>query len=287
MPNELDASYTYNEVHWEKLFPLDAYYLARGNRPSASSVVSPCNLAYNLQLRAEHQAGIYGYASLPTDIFIFGVGDAARRDVTKINGLPYRPSGMRWPHTRDGKPFTFLAQFRFRESWDILGPLPGDILLAFVKDELPVSDDPEAFYFEWHSADLDPATLVQASETPPPGWPFFKGFGVRHRTVDFPNTQPVFADIPSRHLLTTLKGTKIGGVSCNQNIETSVTGQFLCSLGSICCSFDTPYPWVNHPDKVSHSQAIEKRNSLNFGDGGSLVFHIDGNGRINWELSYN
>jgi hypothetical protein len=293
MNHEFDPSYPYNQAHWEKVFPLGEYHAANGYRPSAKSVVSPCDLAYNLQLRAEHQADLYGYISVPTDIFVFGVGEPEQCDITKINGLPFRPAEMRWPHTKDGMPFTFLAQFRFLESWDIVGPLPGDILLVFMKDKLPLSDDPEAFVFEWQNLDLASDALVQASEMPPPGWEFFKGFGVRHRTVDFPNAQPAFTDIANGHFLTTLQGTKIGGMSCNRNMNppdmsgNSVSGQFLCSLGSICCSFSNPYPWVNHPDAVSHSSAIETQNSLNFGDGGSLIFHIDGNGEIYWDLSCN
>ena len=62
--------------------------------------------------------------------------------VTKVAGLPYRAAGLPWPLTDDGRPMTFLAQFCFEESRDLVGKLPGDVLLIFAEDRQAVLRQP-------------------------------------------------------------------------------------------------------------------------------------------------
>ena len=73
-------------------------------------------------------------------------GEPTDRHVTKIGGLPYRPAKMPWPTGQDGTPMSFLAQINFANSKDLVGELPGDVLLVFTPD----SDGfIESLSFEW------------------------------------------------------------------------------------------------------------------------------------------
>ncbi|MEM7227474.1 MAG: DUF1963 domain-containing protein, partial [Planctomycetota bacterium] len=68
--------------------------------------------------------------------------------LTKLGGVPHRESKKRWPMNRDGQPCTFVAQFCFADSRDIISTkLRGDVLLMF----LPGPDPAEEPVFEWSS----------------------------------------------------------------------------------------------------------------------------------------
>ncbi len=175
-PEELDIN------QWLPIFPLEEY------DPYVASNDGPSTICHIEQIRERALACFDLGRSLQTDIFIFGLGEPDRRDITKVGGLPYRPRGKPWPMSREtGKPLTFVAQFRFTESTDIVGPLPGDILLAYFEDWVP-----HAYHrfagppvFEWYSLGLE--HLIEADEIPEGTWadrlPIC--YGVRHRTVDY------------------------------------------------------------------------------------------------------
>ena len=102
---------------------------------------------------AERRLGLY---RLPNDVqedgeqcdaVWFVGGEPIDRCVTKIGGLPYRPARLAWPTAADGRPLAFLAQICFGASRDLVGNLPGDVLLMFVPDE-PGGISTE-LYFEW------------------------------------------------------------------------------------------------------------------------------------------
>src|SRR5688500_15164236 len=46
-------------------------------------------------------------AAIPADVFVFGKGEAPRRDGTKVGGLPYWPDGRPWPFNLRGEPYLF------------------------------------------------------------------------------------------------------------------------------------------------------------------------------------
>jgi hypothetical protein len=99
----------------------------------------------------------------PMDMLVLARGDPEARDVSKFGGLPYRPRDLSWPVSPEsGKPMTFVAQLRFTESFDILGPLPGDVLLVFFEELHKYSPT----HFEWHNLGMSDSDLVTASEVP-------------------------------------------------------------------------------------------------------------------------
>ena len=120
-------------------------------------ITGPADIAHVVQLRSEALKGTSDLAAVPCDIFVFAQGEPTRRDVTKVNGVPYRPAALPWPVTADGAPMTFLAQFRFTESADLTGKLPGDILVVFISDDdlYPFDQPQETLRFEWYPLGLN------------------------------------------------------------------------------------------------------------------------------------
>lgn len=197
-----------------------------------------------------------------TDIFLFSLGEPSRRDVTKIGGAPYRPARLPWPANAQNEPLTFLAQFRFTESRELVPNVPGDILLIFVDNE-PFRHDPSYFHFEWYHLGI--SDLICAVDAPPPAWTFVTCFGSRYRTVDFFNLTRVMQLLekgrPSITLLEASKiawldGMKIGGISSSNNLQEDWVREtanltFLCSLSTIVPWPFGRYPWLNQPRPIA------------------------------------
>ncbi len=244
--------------------------------------------------------------SVPTDVFLFSVGEPLDRTATKVGGLPYRPASKPWPTGDDRRPFTFLAQFNFTESLDLVNELPGDILLVFVRERLlSWPGDLEQMQFEWYRLETEPQLCDYA---PPPDWKFAIAYGERFRTIDYidPAAAAVFIEVletidvnlPSRlefaDSLCRIEGMKIGGspfwmpsiATNNIDLETAFPGTFLCSLSGIEPNWEVPYPWLNHPEPISFDEACLPEMKLLFGDGGSINFSIDDNQQIHWILQY-
>ena len=87
--------------------------------------------------------------------------------MTRVGGLPWLPKSVRWP-TVSRRPATFLCQFDFRDSRDLVGDLPGDLLLVFVADERAIYDGVKRMRFVWASADdIDVVTEADVPEGVP------------------------------------------------------------------------------------------------------------------------
>jgi hypothetical protein len=88
---------------WTAAFPLEAER-AKRHEPEPEFIAGPRDIAILEQLRSEvFQDGI-SYERLTTDVFVWSRGEPARREETKIGGLPYRPSTKLWPLDVSGKP---------------------------------------------------------------------------------------------------------------------------------------------------------------------------------------
>jgi len=153
--------YVFDFDRWQSLFPLDRAEKGSG----LGGVLDPASVVYRDQLQAivrQHQD--LG-PPVPTDVFLFALGEPPRRDVTKVGGLPYRPRTRPWPMAPDGQPMVYLAQYRFSESRDIAPPVPGDILVVFVRDFCMGSVSPQEYlHFEWYPLGLE--DLPQIHDVP-------------------------------------------------------------------------------------------------------------------------
>lgn len=96
-------------------------------------ISSPFDLYSIETLRDRHQLRIS--EAFSTDVFVWAEGEPARREITKVGGLPYCPTSEPWPSTKKGKPYEFIAQFNFQDSLELHPDLPADVVLVlFAKD---------------------------------------------------------------------------------------------------------------------------------------------------------
>ena len=227
-------------------------YAASAASSRGEMVTSPHDLYSMEALRDKHD--LRKGRAVPTDVFVFGKGEAPRRDGTKVGGLPYWPVGRPWPMTEAGIPYRFLAQFNFADSRDLLSGLHGDVLLLLVQpgDDWFFEDD--QIHFEWLPLGLAPVTSFE------PSWIVNQQstfFGAIHRTTDYPDAAELAerAGIRRERQVAILNGAKIGGLPhVIQQID--LGGEFICQLNSIQAAPNAPYPWVNDPAPLD----------LNFGD---------------------
>lgn len=233
--------------------------------PCGEILVGPGSLAVNEQLRAEAYAGgRYGGLRVATDVFVWARGEAPNPAMTKIGGLPYRPRSTPWPLDEQGRPMRFVAQICFADSRDMVGDLPGDVLLIFGDDDALIAA-PQSLALEWSRIGI--SDLV--SELPQVGGEALAPcYGVIQRTEDWPDGLDAVEHTvgPWRHF--TFEGTKIGGVPSYIQGEPLVTGRFLASLGSI--SFVYP----NDPP-INQSEPRGDYNDLMIGDMGTLYLFLD------------
>lgn len=153
----------------------------------AGLVVGPLNAVCLDSHRDELRKAGYKFGNaVPSDVFIFSVGEAPRRDQTKIGGLPYLHRNESWPTNSSGKALPFVGQMDFRNSIDILKQkLPGDLLLVF--GDLPSRGRSPEVILLWKSLSAsNDAELVNQDDLPCKA-AFDTFYGTRWRTENFPD----------------------------------------------------------------------------------------------------
>jgi hypothetical protein len=237
--------------------------------PEGEIICSPYDIAVVEQLRREALAGKQ-VAGIPTDIFLFAKGEAPRRDLTKLGGLPYWPASEPWPRAEDGALLTFIGQISFIDSRDIVNSLPGDILLFFAPSESEWLDpDDSTVEFFWVSEGDN--TLITPEMVPQFEFAIPPSYGVIYRTVDYPGQDGLFNQFNGSDNIAVLEGFKIGGAPRWIQDEEDMPGNFLCDFGSL--SFGkTQYPFTN----VSEPADPRQHHGPMWGDMGSLYVFLDG-----------
>jgi hypothetical protein len=204
-------------------------------------VTSPHDL-FSVEALRDRLALRVGRAT-PTDVFVFGKGEAPRRDGTKVGGLPYWPADRPWLKNDARVPCRFLAQFNFADSRDLFANLPGQVLLLLVEEGDDWLYEPDRIHFEWLPLGLAPVTSFESSWIVNQGGTFF---GVIHRSADYPEAAENAGKcgIRSQRDLPIINGTKIGGLP-HLISSFGFEDEFLCQLSSIQAAPYAPYPWVN------------------------------------------
>ncbi len=253
--------------------------------PHTDSITGPLHVAMLVQEREELREQVPFRNPLPTDVFVLGKGEPARRDVTKTGGLPCWPRERPWPRTAAGEPMTFIAQFNFFDSLDITGPLPGELLLLFGDQTVPnggYHDDPAAFAFHWLPAGLD--DLIAAADVPETAWTLAPYYGEILRTVDYTYPEDHFEQW-FRARVFEIEGIKIGGRPYWVQNPEFPDDRFLCVLGSNEAALNRPFAYVNTPEPLlpasTHFWPSDK-SAVIWGDSGSLYIFLTADGKIRW-----
>lgn len=251
---------------------------AHNQKLSGRHVTSPFDLYSVETLRDRHNLRLD--PAVPTDIFVFGKGEASDPSTTKIGGVPFWPVNEDWPEARGGGPCYFLAQFNFTDSLDIVGDdLPEMVLLILADSKSGWFAGEERLSFEWVSIDIDPDPTLKVPTVFGNSGPFF---GAIHRTADYPYADyGPDLDIRQGYNLPSISGTKIGG---DPNFAQGDCGpeetRFLCQLGSIQAACNVPYPWVNHQTAYGFDESCNENNEALIGDMGSIHLFIDEDGDV-------
>lgn len=302
--NTLDNKYLVDIEHWIRLFPLEKELNSlKWPYQLDCHICGPSGLAIVEQVRRLCKAPLDSGYTVPTDVFIFSHGEPDRRDVTKVGGIPYRPATVPWPKTDEAGDMTFVAQYRFSESRDILPSLPGDVLLVFARDMELYSDDLSYFCFEWYPLGL--TDLIRPEEVPKPSWRFVTCYAHRYRSVDYLDIEAVGKHIipvipipqddmgkPGPPNFSAVKqvccydGMKIGGGQVwVSEPEIPSHSRLLCSLGDIIPRRDSPYPWANWPLPIKFAPyRWDPDHVLYWWDGCQIFFFLTQDGRIEWRL---
>jgi hypothetical protein len=281
---------------------------------------------------AEHYraaAAAYGArlgARAPVDRFVFGKGHAVARHLTKINGLPYRPKGRPWPRDCHGAVMTFLTQFCFADSRDLVGELPGDVLCVFARTEsgrysiercagkvdfdrtefgefmVDPNSDMDSLLFEWHPLGLD--DLPGPADVPEPRTFFPTCYALCYRSSDYIDdvsaANEVRAVVPSEYLsenefvkqftlraLVRHTGMKIGGLPFWYGKSLlEVDARFLASFSGVNLAVGWPYPWANVPEPVRLDECIARENFLDFRDGCCINLFLKEDGAVHWTAEF-
>jgi len=287
-------------AHWKSVFSLprlrEEARAAKRRQPGIGGLVTgPADIALLEQAREEAFAHLPDIERSPTDIFVWNRGEPARREVTKISGLPYREAGKPWPRAESGTPMNFVAQFCFADSRDITPTLPGDILLIFAEGiELRYRDEVSYYpalgkqygdatdpVFEWVSLGHFP--LTTQAEIPKTGWQITPCYGTLYRTWDYPTIDGFAYPHIAEHIPPSVEATKIGGICPWIQGEEDIPGAFLCALGSVFPGVDEPFPFLNVPETISYD---EQQNShmLMIADVGEMYLFINSYGDLRWSV---
>jgi hypothetical protein len=295
-------------THWKQVFPLarlrkEAEGKPANLQPSANIITGPYNLAVLEQLREASFATLPNEKRVPTDVFVWALGEPTRRDITKIGGLPYWEKGLPWPTTSSGTPMTFVAQICFADSRDLTPPLPGDILLLFIEgvDGTGGWEAEPQYTFLWNMEDEDSEVhivwaslhdrpLITVEDIPATNWQLMPFSGIIHRTWDYPQANGFAYPEIARHIPTVFEATKIGGI-CPWPDSWSLsplgeTDHYLCSVSSLSFASGN-FPFLNVPtDKAPALQTLRrsKMDGLMIGDMGLINFFLAPDGTVSWSV---
>lgn len=260
--------------------------------PQAESVNGPRELAVMEQLRAETDLSGLGLTPLCTDLFLWNLGEPPNRAFTKVGGLPFWPKERPWPLSEEGRPMIFLAQFNFADSRDLVGELPGDILLVFLSPSVddfsmwPEKTDDVRFF--WQDAQ-EGTELVGPGELPETPWAFAPCWGSIHRTYDLAGGEDLDEDVFFDEVwrLVVHEGTKVGGEPWWIQDEEELPGRYVCSLGFISPDGERPWDFLNFSrpfDEIKWPETDVPLSFPMFGDGGSMYIFADDEGNVSYSL---
>lgn len=289
-------------AHWARVFPMETFQKTSGPRQFDSTkngssldlwkargsiITSPAHLC-EIELVRQHYARTKDLGpAVPVDIFLWSVEPAAKPYLTRLGGVPHRESTRPWPTSSSGKPFTFVAQFCFVDSRDIVSEkLPGEVMLIFLKNAQGIYEE-DGIRVEWSSLELK--VPMTAEDCPPPEFVVPQLSGQIYRTSEYPESWDVFeqAGHYQSYLFPTSQSTKIGRET--YFIQHDIRGEreeLICALNSVHPS-KGKWPFVgleSLPDDWDQPDEPYEwgKYRMMFADVGCLYFVIDRQGEVSW-----
>ena len=275
-------NYEFHLEEWLTRFPLREVY----GHYSGEDITSPCDLC-NIEWLRRGMIDEYDWGMpVPVDVFVMSNGEPENRYATKIGGLPYRPASALWPCAPSGRPLALIAQFNFTNSVDIIGKLPGDLLLVFGDDSEGLI---EPLHMEWQRLGLQ--SLVQPPQLPSECMAVEPCFGNRCRIMSYPdavqNSNAMYPrchgkDVWSSYWIPRVQATQIGRAPFFiQQDDDSRPGQPLCTIASVQPDAHQPFPWVNTPEPLcSDGEWPDSGTELMIGDLGCIYIFIEDDGTL-------
>lgn len=280
-------NYEFDLEEWLPHFPLRE----RHGHYTGDSITSPCQLCNNEWLRRGLIEEYDWCEPVPVDIFIMSKGEPADRSATKIGGLPYRSASVPWPRNATGNAYTLIAQFNFTQSFDIIGNLPGDLLLIFGDESKGLSGP---LHLEWQHIGLE--NLIQTAQVPSECIKIEPCFGNRCRMMSYPDAvRKTTSKYPlcdgkavwSSRMLPQLQATQIGRAPLFiQKGDRLLPGQPLCTISSTQPDLYQPYPWVNVREPLYGEGVFPHQgDGLMIGDVGCIYIFIEKDGTLHARAS--
>jgi hypothetical protein len=291
--------------HWSTVFPLETFQETSGPRqfedtrkgdpldlwkPRGAIITSPAHLC-NIELVRRNYARTKDLGpAVPVDLFLWSVKPVEKPYLTKLGGVPHRESTKPWPTDAGGEPYTFVAQYCFADSRDIVSKkIPGDVMLIFFRDAKSVYD-PEAIHVEWSSMELN--TPLTAKECPAPSFVVPQLSGHIFRTNEYPESRDVFEQEGHYkcYLFPTTQASKIGREAFAIQHDVREPGEeLLCTLNSLSPS-QAKWPYIDLETLPDDWDEPRKpfgwgKYRMMFADVGCLFFVIDEQGNVRWGLN--
>lgn len=290
--------------YWSSVFPIETFQKTSGPRqfittekgdpldlwkPNGEVITSPAQLCEVELVRKKYAQSKNLGQPVPVDVFLWSAEPAEKPYLTKLGGVPHRESTKPWPMDPDAKPYTFVAQYCFADSKDIISKkIPGDVMLVFFKDAESVFN-PDSIRVEWSSIDLDSPMI--ADKCPPPSFVVPQLSGHIYRTNEYPESGEIFDQEGhgSSYLFPTTQATKIGRVTYYIQGDPRAPGkELICTLNSIHPS-RSKWPFIGLKelpddwDKPDDNYGWGKYNMM-FADVGCFYFLIDEDGAVTWSI---
>jgi hypothetical protein len=180
----------------------------------------------------------------------------------------------------------FAAQVCFADSQDLVGSLPGDVLLVFFDYDVYYDTfDPSVLHLEWVS--LGESDLISEEDMPQTEFKYAPYFAQIHRTYDYPDAEAGFDEYFCSYQLNVIEGTKIGGVPRWIQDDPGLPGRFICAIGSVSPIWYRPHPFVNVPEPLDQSyKQPENQYDFMWADVGSLYVFLDEQGKLQWDVQF-
>lgn len=249
----------------------------------------------------------------PCDVYCLALGEPEQPWMTKIGGRPFLNELREWPLRSDGVHYTFLVQFDFEVSGDLLLNLPGEVLLVFSKDAALAYGDSDELAFVWKNR--RGSSFAEPRESASLG----KSvdccvYGIACRTFDFQSQEKartsfleLWSALPDSttggypfayyaSLCSRFSGLKIGGAPSWRDLqipkewgnrylpsESDFSSlRFLCGMGCVEPS-ERSWPFLNQERPL---RALTSQNSLRWAEGFQINFFLDPLGKVRWCMEY-